>query len=730
MRRVVFASLAALLVLLLSRIPVHAISFGGIDLRSHLGEPFLADVPIEKGEQEDATTIFVEVASPADYRNLDLYRDPTVGSIGVQLLSDEQGLHAELSSDVSMQSPYFNLVLKVRQGMATHFKKFPVFLEEGGAAKPATRSAVNPVPLSSAEKQPVPEADQRKVAPISVQPAAATPVVSAVAGEAFDWARSLQYGPIMHGDSLSTIAQRLRKDRRYSVSQVTMALFRKNPTCFDNNNVHLIHVGAYLDVPTAAEVEKLSRNQAWAEVQVQQRRWHAMLSNPVYADLDAAQRNRYTAPADSAKATAAKNRGPGVSGAPLMAKVPAAAVTRLQGVQEQYQQLQQELQATRDHLATLGSQLREGNYSKRLQALEQQQVRVNADMAQLNARDDMSTKFTLLLWLLVGLMLLLLAADIYLFWQLRLLRKRQIALPQNAGANAVSAPAAPPAQPQSRSDAPQWREREKFEDLPRLEVEELLGSAARPSFPKAKPASSPVPQLSDEDTGEMLPFVEPSEEEPDPNVDYLAEVDVFLRYAMDEEAMRQVRMALRQRPDNLQAHLKLLQVLLASGNAAGIADAVANAEQMLSTVDIERFHAALEATNTSVQGSHLAHPTSYAGEDTVRIKLPASPPAGESSTELPLFDAHEAIDGLDFSVPSTVAESKGDPIVDFAPTGGITSNPQAGERGHLRVVNPVDPADALPRKEREQLDIGSDDFELGDPGSGSAHGSKSGGRSV
>lgn len=265
---------------------------GDITVASHLGEPFHAAIPLTLDAGE---TVNVGVAAPADYRSLGVRRDHALNGIRVDIVADNR---IELSSSAPVDAPFLTLVLKVRGKQTTRFKTYPVFLDPAHSGTPLGRQ--NPAPEIKAG-----EPEQAAVATASasrtpaLQPAAgaggtAEPV-SAHAFMPFDgWARTSHYGPIVRGDTLDVISKRLRIDERYTFNQVMAALFEKNRDRFAENNLNLPRDGAFLDVPTAAEVERNTPGQALAIVEDHERRWKELQKQARYAAIAKAQRERYS----------------------------------------------------------------------------------------------------------------------------------------------------------------------------------------------------------------------------------------------------------------------------------------------------------------------------------------------------------------------------------------------------------------------------------------------------
>jgi len=101
-------------------------------------------------------------------------------------------------------------------------------------------------------------------------------------------------------------------------------------------------------------------------------------------------------------------------------------------------------------------------------------------------------------------------------------------------------------------------------------------------------------ELSETDTAELEPFDADANAEPDPDIDYIAEADVYIRYGMDDEAIKQLDMALRLQPDNVTAHVKKAELLLGKSDQPGLDESIAAATMTLTAVDLNEFKASIE----------------------------------------------------------------------------------------------------------------------------------------
>ncbi len=658
-----------------------AASLGKVDVASHLGEPFYAEVSLGLDEGEAISSVFVELASPADYQILEVFRDSAVGSIRADVKSDSRGSRVELTSTSAVEAPFLNIILKVRHGRATHFKKFSIFLDLPRAAKPNG---------SSKKALPV-----KRIEDISTNPMLeAAPVVKEVVQEskstfqAYDgWARTEQYGPMVYGDTISTVADRLRVDTRYSRQQVMMALFEKNKDKFDKANINLINAGTYLNVPSAQEVEHISRAQALSLLKEHNAKWKELTKQAKYAKVQEAQKNRYgkhVRMGETASGVASQPIAQNVENTELKSpaverdvvkvdtQASASSVTgnsqsdaAIEALRQENDALQQRLKEMEVKMAELAAQpaatevLAASN--ARINKLELQLARQAGELekARKQASEQQSggEEMSLLTWILMGIVALLSMIAGYLVYALRGQRSHPaeqeltetMVEPEVEGVEVETVDVEEAGSAESVGIEEVDVEPVDFEATLMASADDLQG-----------PLTQTIPELTDEDTSEMEAFGEP-DEEPDPNVDYLTEADVYMRYGMEDEAEKQVEMALRLRSDNKDAHIKLAQIRHARGNKAGVEEAVSTARSVLVGDALATFTTAFDAleagTSTEGEGSldDTMPPTTL--EDLPSTSADESALEADSSLDidnfdLPDFASDELSTGVDNSTSS------------------------------------------------------------------------------
>lgn len=580
-----------------------AVALGKIEVTSHLGEVFYAEAPVQLDTGEKIGDVSVELASPSDYQILEVFRDPALNKLGVNLVNDQRGTRAVITSTEAVDTPYFNLVLKLRYGHATNFKKYPVFLDLPEQVRPATsRPAV--VPVQPSVQTPV--AERPTAAPAAVQqtaPAAepasepGKPGAKQASGfQPYDgWARISRYGPMVHGDTISTVARRLPVDQRYTISQIMVGLYNKNKEKFRENNINLINAGTYLDVPTAKEIESVSDSQAKAILHKQNKLWNALKKQPRYAAEAEAQANRYrtrvrvgeaasgtaAAPVQATETQPQAAAPQATTDAQPTTESSAAVQDQLKALQQENQQLKQALQAS--EAKATGSQVSIEDAAAaqaQVKKLELTVARLQRQLKLVNQQlqEVQEQKMNSLTYAMGGIILLLIGVAGYLLFLLRRDRPHpavQAAAPQEAeGVSAVETPGT-------------------ADEVASHETEEGSEAFDHDAFAASLDAELQQHEPETETAGDELPS-KPVEPVAQPGVDYLAEAEVYLRYGMDDEALQQMNLAIEQKPDDLQAHTKLVQFLQSRGDQAAVEAAIEAARSALSNSDLQAFESLLE----------------------------------------------------------------------------------------------------------------------------------------
>jgi len=654
-----------------------AVALGKIEVTNHLGETFFAEVPLQLDAGEKISNVFVGLADASDYQVLEVFRDPAVNDLQVEIKNDLRGPRVVVSSLSAIDTPYFNLVLKVRHGHATNFKKYPVFLDLLEQVRPApivsTAPAVAPVVAQPQARpvlprSPIPEPSVSAVtrAPIeapvpqlaSEVPSAPITPTTGVASTEFapfeGWARTSRYGPMVRGDSITTVARRLPVDERYTLNQIMVGLYNKNKAKFREGNINLINAGTYLDIPTAGEVEAVEERQAQAVLKEHERRWKQLKNQPRYAAEAEAQKNRYRPRVHIGKSASGEASAPLQSGqVPVVASVqPAnAAANQLRALQQENIKLKQDLQiAEKKAAVTKPASADVAAAEAKVKKLELTVVRLQRQLTQINQQLEESKMqdANVLTSILMAMIVLLLGVAGYLLYLLRRDRPHpamQMAAAQEAAAVEPAVDETTPAElePVATDSEPAFDEPTaaeiETENVDQEEVAEVLD------------AETDDAAVSDSQADDDLLFENKQTLVAEAGVDYLAEADVYLRYGMEEEALQQLNLAIEQRPDNAEAHAKLVQMLQTRSDSGAVNAAIDAARLVLGGAALQSFEASLDASGEDAASSDGAEADTQA-DDAVALD-----DASESADTSLSFDDGEETSVQDGGVESAEADS-------------------------------------------------------------------------
>ncbi|MBP6534991.1 MAG: hypothetical protein KA218_08035, partial [Arenimonas sp.] len=270
-----------------------AVSLGQVQMRSSLGQPLLADIPIYDADERDLETLTVALASESAFRRLGLERRQ-YQDIQVQVIEDENGqLFVQLQSVKPFNEPVFNVLLDANWQNGGHLvREFTALVDPPYIANTAVQTIEVPTVLqapvvAAPDRTPSiptgsmpfePRTAAAKPAPVKAQskpkaPGKAEPVKPNGNATAPGRAPAVQQAPAVRipatadnqllvekGDNLSKIAG-LRKQQLgpspISLNQMMNAIQRANPEAFINGNPNLLKRGSIVRLPDAQQVVAL-----------------------------------------------------------------------------------------------------------------------------------------------------------------------------------------------------------------------------------------------------------------------------------------------------------------------------------------------------------------------------------------------------------------------------------------------------------------------------------------
>ena len=373
-----------------------ALGLGQIQLKSGLGEPLLAEIPIISNDPSELERLRASLASPATFARVGL-QPPDAVMADLQFVSalDARGNPViRVTSTQPITQPLLTFLVEVDWGQGRLVREYSTLIDAPRTAAapmqppiqapqaapsntivrepdpvPAAQPAQDADPVASAPPEAEPDPEP---APITVPPAqpAPRPVVAAPATPAAPSPIEGGRYDVQAGDTLSAIAGRIEGA---SINQAMIALLRENPGAFIDGNIHLVKAGAVLQIPDASALAQVDSAEAAALVRSQTQQWReatAAVPQPAVADADPVDAGNAAAPTASGRTADAR----------LEIVPPGASDASTAGTQSgtsaggEGDMLRQELQTTQETLAARDAELDEmKSRLAELEKLQQQQ---------------------------------------------------------------------------------------------------------------------------------------------------------------------------------------------------------------------------------------------------------------------------------------------------------------------------------------------------------------------
>lgn len=295
-----YARTALGLALALATGAASALGLGQIEVKSRLGQPFLAEIPIVTSDPAELENLQAELASPLVFARVGL--QPPMGVVAqLQFTSalDAAGNPViRVTSQEPVNEPLLTFLVSVDWGQGRLVREYAALVDaprtvsapmqpaieetvvsapntierpvEPEAAPPPVQAPPEGEPEAVAENDPdaVPATPQPEPEPAPAQVAVATPPPLPVPGLGeLDGDYSVR-----RGDTLSQIASRMRGEG-VSLDQAMIALLRANPDAFIGGNINRLKAGAVLDLPAGDELASVDAGQARRLVASQMQQW-------------------------------------------------------------------------------------------------------------------------------------------------------------------------------------------------------------------------------------------------------------------------------------------------------------------------------------------------------------------------------------------------------------------------------------------------------------------------
>ena len=274
-RRLTHISLG--LILLLSS-EVWAIGLGDIRLDSALNEPLRAEISLLSATPDELANLDVALASAATFTRYGIDRPFYLQDIEFNVVSRPSGSVVQLRSRKQITEPFLTFLVEANWPSGRLLREYTVLLDPPTYAPPAATQAPAVIapsrtaPADSGRIERQQPAPQPQPAPPPRQTRPSLPATSAPTDDRpYDTASGGDY-IVKRSETLWGIASRMRPDSRLTMNQTMLAIYEANPGAF-GGNINLLRAGAALRIPSADDIFRISRNNAFAEVKRQNEAW-------------------------------------------------------------------------------------------------------------------------------------------------------------------------------------------------------------------------------------------------------------------------------------------------------------------------------------------------------------------------------------------------------------------------------------------------------------------------
>lgn len=256
----------------LAALPVYALGLGKIELSSALNEPFKAEIPVNAASGDEAETLQVRLASNDEFERAGLVKNATITQLRFNVSQRAGKTIITVSSKKPVKEPLLDFLLLAKTSGGQLIREYTVLLDPPKHVFKATPRA-SKVVASPNISQPKRVVSQPRPASNDYQ------------YNAPSLAGTNSYGRTSRTDTLWAIALKTRPNRDVSVHQMMLALVDKNKKAFIKQNINGLKSGYTLAIPSAADLQKLSKQQAVAGVQQQNVAWKNRNRAPIQSTV-------------------------------------------------------------------------------------------------------------------------------------------------------------------------------------------------------------------------------------------------------------------------------------------------------------------------------------------------------------------------------------------------------------------------------------------------------------
>jgi len=271
----------------------YPLGLGDLELNSALNQELNAEIAVLSAATEDAEQIIVKLADRDAFSRAGLDRPHLLQQLKFKMIDKNGTPYVKVYTKTPIREPFLSFLVEIDWPQGHLLREYtllldpPVYNTSGlSSSSPASadvNSPFNEPADAQAQTQPV-FSEQQSAATVQGSAQANSGVQTGVITS--DTGRSVNYEyqslpaatstsdeyRVQQNDTLWSMANRMRPDSSVSVEQMMLALVRKNPEAFIQENINGVKRGYILRIPKRDEATQIDRQQA-----VAQAREHAAL---------------------------------------------------------------------------------------------------------------------------------------------------------------------------------------------------------------------------------------------------------------------------------------------------------------------------------------------------------------------------------------------------------------------------------------------------------------------
>jgi pilus assembly protein FimV len=236
------------------------LGMGELELKSALNQRFDGEIVLTKVGALEIDEILPNLASQADFDRVGVDRNYQLTDLRFSVRVREDGEYVVgVTSSKPVIEPFLNFIVEVIWPTGRILREYTVLLDPPVFGSDGIEKIAPGTTGMGGDSQ---RQTSGSTGRMTIPP---SPSGRSGGGRSDDG----EYGMTGEGDTLWTIAMNVRPSDNVSVQQTMLALQRANPEAFINDNINLLKAGYVLRVPDMDEIRAAGREEAIAEVMVQ-----------------------------------------------------------------------------------------------------------------------------------------------------------------------------------------------------------------------------------------------------------------------------------------------------------------------------------------------------------------------------------------------------------------------------------------------------------------------------